>query len=68
MITMSLQSDGIVLNVYFVRVTGRNRIDFTLLVSERQLGSLKATDGAYATLLTDGMINVVPSVALCIII
>jgi hypothetical protein len=64
MITMSLQSDGIVLNVYFVRVTGRNRIDFTLLVSERQLGSLKATDGAYATLLTDGMINVVPSVAL----
>lgn len=50
---MPLQSKNVVLNIYLVRVTGRSIIEFTFLVSERELGSLKATGGAYATLLTN---------------
>ena len=44
------------LNVYLVRVTGRSKIDFTFLVSEKELGSLKATDEDNATSLPNGSI------------
>ena len=47
MITMSLQSDDVVLDVYLVRVTIRNIIDFTFLFSGREMGSLNAMCGIY---------------------
>ena len=44
------------LNVYLVRVTGCSKLYFTFLVSEKELGSLKATGGDNATSLPNGCI------------